>query len=63
MLDRINTFFAATHNRLQREEGQAIAEYALILALIAVVAAGVLLTMGGAISDKLGDIQSAITGG
>jgi Flp pilus assembly pilin Flp len=37
--------------RLRREEGQTMAEYALILALIAVVTAAVIFTLGGQISS------------
>jgi pilus assembly protein Flp/PilA len=35
------------------EDGQGLAEYALILALIAVIAIAALLFMGGQVSDKL----------
>jgi pilus assembly protein Flp/PilA len=38
------------------EEGQGLAEYALILALIAIVAIVALLFLGGQISDKLSTI-------
>jgi pilus assembly protein Flp/PilA len=37
----------------QDEDGQGLAEYALILALIAIVAIVALLFLGGQISDKL----------
>ena len=37
--------------RLRREEGQTMAEYALILALIAVVTAAVIVLLGGQISS------------
>ena len=47
--------------RLHREEeGQGLAEYALILALIAVVAIVALLFLGGQISDKLSTIGSQL---
>ena len=36
-----------TRAQLQREEGQALVEYSLILALISVVAIGVMVTVGG----------------
>ncbi len=42
------------------EEGQGLVEYGLILALIAVVCIAALTTMGGAISTKLGDINTAL---
>jgi Flp pilus assembly pilin Flp len=44
--------------RLRREEGQTMAEYALILALIAVVTAAVIVTLGGSISS----VFSSVTG-
>jgi pilus assembly protein Flp/PilA len=49
--------------RFQSEKGQALAEYGLILALIAVVCILMLTALGLAISGKLGDISSAVAGG
>ena len=43
-----------------REEGQALVEYALILALIAVVCITALETLGGNVSAKLDEIATAI---
>ena len=45
---------------LRREEGQGLAEYGLILALIAVVAIAALTTLGVAISGNLDDITAAL---
>ena len=42
------------------DEGQGLAEYALILALIAVIAIAALLFMGGQISDKLNVIGTTL---
>ena len=42
------------------EDGQGLAEYALILALIAVIAIIALLFLGNQISDKLSTIGNAI---
>ena len=42
------------------EEGQGLAEYGLILALIAVVCVLALTTLGGAISGVLGSIAGSI---
>jgi pilus assembly protein Flp/PilA len=42
------------------EEGQGLAEYALILALIAIVAIVALLFLGSQISDKLSVIGNAM---
>lgn len=48
----------ATHR--DREEGQALAEYALILALVAVVAIGALTLLGTNVSSRLDQIANAI---
>ena len=42
------------------EEGQGLAEYALILALIAIVAIVALLFLGGAISNILSTVGSSV---
>jgi pilus assembly protein Flp/PilA len=42
------------------ERGQGLAEYALILALIAIVAIVALIFMGGQVSDKLSVIGSTL---
>jgi len=50
-------------NHLQRrEEGQALVEYGLILALIAVVCIVALQALGGAVSAQLTAIGNAIAG-
>jgi pilus assembly protein Flp/PilA len=46
----------------QDEKGQALAEYGLILGLIAVVAIAALTLLGGAISGQLGSLSSALGG-
>jgi pilus assembly protein Flp/PilA len=40
----------------KREEGQALVEYALILALVSVVAVGALTAIGGGVNATLGGI-------
>ncbi len=45
---------------LLRTKGQGLAEYALILALIAIVAIAALVLLGNAISDILNQIAGAI---
>lgn len=45
----------------QEEEGQALAEYGLILALIAVVCIAALTLLGGAIKGKLGEVEQAVS--
>jgi Flp pilus assembly pilin Flp len=47
-------------NLLPREEGQSLAEYALILALIAVVAIAALRILGTNILDILGRIAAGL---
>ena len=44
-------------------KGQSLAEYGLILALIAVVCIGALTGLGSTLSAKLGAISAAIGGG
>jgi pilus assembly protein Flp/PilA len=46
--------------RLSDEDGQGLAEYALILGLIAIVAIVALLFMGSQVSDKLSVIGSQL---
>jgi pilus assembly protein Flp/PilA len=43
-----------------RDEGQGLAEYALILALIAIVAIVALIFLGGQISDILSHVGSSM---
>ena len=45
---------------LDREDGQGLAEYALILALIAVIAIAALIFLGGQISQVLSSIGNAL---
>jgi pilus assembly protein Flp/PilA len=54
-------FFTALINLIRRDdEGQGLAEYALILALIAIVAIIALLFLGGAISGILSTIGNSV---
>ncbi len=46
----------------EREDGQAMVEYALILVLIAVVVIGVLLLMGGQIKAIFSHISGSLGG-
>lgn len=41
-----------------REEGQALVEYALLLALIAIVSIGILTTLGGSVSQVFSKINA-----
>jgi pilus assembly protein Flp/PilA len=54
-------FFTALINLIRRDdEGQGLAEYALILALIAIVAIIALLFLGGAISGILSTVGNSL---
>ena len=44
-----------------REEGQGLVEYALILVLVSIVAIGTLKFLGGSISTILSDVGSTLT--
>jgi pilus assembly protein Flp/PilA len=56
----IRRIAARVHQALHRYDGQGLAEYALILALIAVVAIVALMFMGTQVSNKLSVIGSTI---
>lgn len=49
-------------NLRDRQEGQTMAEYALALALIAVVGAAVFLTLGTEIQNALNEVVTVFTG-
>jgi pilus assembly protein Flp/PilA len=58
----MTSIYLALINLLHRddEEGQGLAEYALILALIAIVAIVALIFLGGAISKILSTVGSSV---
>jgi len=62
MLYKVNHLVLAliTRARLLREEGQALVEYTLILALISVVAIALLTTVGGDIKKVLEEVIKAL---
>jgi pilus assembly protein Flp/PilA len=45
---------------LKDKKGQALSEYGLILALVAVIAIGALTLLGGKVSTTLGSISAAL---
>ncbi|HET7129400.1 MAG TPA: Flp family type IVb pilin [Gaiellaceae bacterium] len=47
-------------DNVKREDGQTMAEYGLILALIAIVVAVVLVTLGSKISSTLSSVANAL---
>jgi pilus assembly protein Flp/PilA len=57
MVVGLQTWIAANRDR---EEGQALVEYALILALVAVVAIGSLELLGQGVVGKLDEITAAL---
>ncbi|KPK47801.1 MAG: hypothetical protein AMJ77_01950 [Dehalococcoidia bacterium SM23_28_2] len=60
MLSKIGDFVLGLVARIRSEEGQALAEYGLILALIAVVAIAALTALGIALSGQLDAITGAL---
>ncbi len=58
----LTTFTALAGSIVRRddEDGQGLAEYALILALIAIVAIVALIFMGSQVSDKLSVVGTAL---
>ncbi len=56
MLNTLNLLLGRAYGRLRREEGQGMAEYAIILTVIAVVVAGVLVLLAGGIGAALNKV-------
>jgi Flp pilus assembly pilin Flp len=52
--------YARVSNLLYREEGQTMAEYGIVLALITLVVVGTLGFLGGAINTKLDAVYKVI---
>jgi len=59
MLSKINEALGPLVSRFEREDGQALAEYGLLLALIVVVCVLAVTALGLAISGILGSIAGA----
>ena len=60
MLSKINEFVLRLVARFRSEAGQALAEYGLILALIAVVCILALTALGLALSGLLGEVVAGL---
>ena len=58
----VNRIWSRVARVIRNDDGQGLAEYALILALIAIIAIVALIFMGNQVSDKLSVIGSAIDG-
>ena len=56
----VNRIWSRVARVIRNDDGQGLAEYALILALIAVIAIVALIFMGNQVSHKLSTIGSAI---
>ena len=56
----MKSFFISLRTRLEREEGQALVEYALILGLISVVAIALLSAVGTDVSQILSKVSTAL---
>ncbi len=52
---------SSTRNRLDREDGQALVEYALILALIAVVSIAILTALGVNVSRVFNSVNTKLS--
>jgi pilus assembly protein Flp/PilA len=63
MLNKIGVFIVGLVARVRSEAGQALTEYGLIMALIAVVCMAALGVIGLAIAGFLDDIAAALGGG
>jgi pilus assembly protein Flp/PilA len=50
----------AIQSAIDREEGQGLVEYALILALVSVISIGVLTTVGTDVQNVLQDVADAL---
>ena len=60
MLSKINAALLRFYVRFEQEKGQALAEYGLLLALIAAAAIIALTALGIAISGQLGEITAEL---
>jgi pilus assembly protein Flp/PilA len=60
MISKINEALSALMGRFEREDGQALAEYGLLLALIAVACLAALGALGLAIAGILGSVTGSL---
>jgi pilus assembly protein Flp/PilA len=61
VVNRAMVLLASVPERVEREDGQALVEYALILALIAVVTIGVLQVLGVNVSSILNKVSTSLS--
>ncbi len=62
MFSKINEMLLSLMGRFEREEGQGLAEYGLILALVSIAAIVALGIMAVAITGVFGDVTGALDG-
>ena len=62
MFSKINEALRNLIARVQDETGQALAEYGLIIALVAVAAIAALVVLAGGISDVLNSVSGQLSG-
>jgi Flp pilus assembly pilin Flp len=60
MLDRLNVFALELSTRMKREEGQGAAEYALVLAFVAVAVIAALTLLGNNIAAELRNVAGQV---
>lgn len=60
MTSHVTEFMRALLRRVQGEEGQALIEYTLILALVSIVAVSLLTSVGTSITNDLGAVVNAL---
>jgi Flp pilus assembly pilin Flp len=58
----VNDFLTRLYVRFTESRGQTMAEYALIMAAIAVICYAAYQTLGGAITTKAGEVSTALGG-
>jgi len=62
MFDLLNSFWISASTRLRREDGQAMTEYALVLAVIAVAAVASLALLTGEIEKAIKVVTDKLPG-
>ena len=62
MVELLNRAFSRAYALRNREEGQAMVEYALILGLVSVVAITVLTAIGTDVNTIFGKVKTALDG-
>jgi pilus assembly protein Flp/PilA len=55
-MSAVNTWLLKAFARFEEQRGQTMAEYGLILAVIAVVAVGAFILLGGEVEEKVSSI-------